>query len=479
MSKQPPDIVFMFPDQLRADFVGCYGAQFARTPAIDRLAAQGMAFERARSMHPLCVPARAALLTGCNAVSTGILANQQWLRPDHADCGMPSWPSLLSAAGYHTEGIGKMHFTPWDNSEGFDHRVIAEDKRHVHIQDDYADYLAEHGLKKPRGWDEEGYTEYRMASIGSIPTEHQVDNWVGREAVRFIEDYAGDKPFACMVAFPGPHDPYNPPREWAETFDPADMPEPLAGTKDTEFFREEHIRIHISGSAKVDLATFPREVKQRIRAHYCALIAMIDIQVGAIVDALDRRNDGRDTVVIFAADHGDFVGDFDFIGKDIFFEPAMGVPLIVRAPGITPGSRSRQIATVTDIFATILAAAGVPNETGKDSFSLLPQPDAPARQYALGAIGNGLSIDDGRYRLSRYDGGLATLYDLDEDPGEQRNLIAEPAASAIRERLDSALAEEMLAATRAGHADKRYPYMTLTPDHPGHRRGWVRPYPFR
>jgi arylsulfatase A-like enzyme len=152
-----PNLLFIFPDQLRADYVGCYGAGFARTPAIDALAADGVLYERALSMHPVCVPARAALLTGCNALSTGVLDNTHWLRPDHDSCGMPGWPSLLAAAGYHTEGIGKMHFTPWDFSEGFDHRVISEDKRHTLIEDDYGDYLAGHGLKKLRGWEEEGF----------------------------------------------------------------------------------------------------------------------------------------------------------------------------------------------------------------------------------------------------------------------------------------------------------------------------------
>jgi arylsulfatase A-like enzyme len=473
-----PNILFVFPDQLRADYVGCYGAGFARTPAIDALAAEGMVYERALSMHPVCVPARAALLTGCNALSTGVLDNTHWLRPDHASCGMPSWPSLLSAAGYHTEAVGKMHFIPWDLSEGFDHRVISEDKRHTLIEDDYSDYLAGHGLKKLRGWEEEGYIENRMASISAIPAEHQVDTWVGRQAVDFLNTYYGDKPFACMVAFPGPHDPYNPPREWAELFDAADMPAPLPGNADTEIFRPDHIRSHSGGSARVDLATFPEAVKRRIRAHYCALVAMIDAQLGAIVAAADGRTDGRDTIIIFAADHGDFLGDYDFLGKNLFFDAAMHVPLIVRMPGGARGERSKALVTVTDIFATLLAAAGVPHDTGRDSVPLPgAAPDAPRRTHALGALANGLAVDDGRYRLARYANGLATLYDFAGE-GERRNLIDRPDAQEVRSRLDALLATAVLGATDAGQQDKRYPYVTVTPGHPAHRRGWQRPYPW-
>lgn len=473
-----PNIVFMFPDQLRADFVGCYGAGFARTPAIDALAAEGVLYERALSMHPVCVPARAALLTGCNALSTGVLDNTHWLRPDHGDCGMPSWPSLLSASGYHTEGIGKMHFTPWDISEGFDHRVISEDKRHTLIEDDYGAYLADHGLRKLRGWEEQGYVENRMASIGAIPAEHQVDTWVGDRAVEFLRGYDGDKPFACMIAFPGPHDPYNPPADWAAMFDPAQMPEALAATADTEVFRPDHIRSHSGGSARVDLATFPAEVKARIRAHYSALAAMIDAQVGAIVEALDSRQDGRDTVVVFAADHGDFLGDYDFLGKNLFFDAAMHVPLIVRVSGGPRGVRSTDLVTVTDIFASLLAAADLPNETGRDSFAVSAvAPDGPRRKIALGALAGGLAIDDGRYRLARYGNGLATLFDFSAD-GERVNLIDEPAAQAERARLDAILATAVLGASDAAHQDKQYPYVTVTPGHPAHRRGWQRPYPW-
>ena len=475
-----PNILFLFPDQLRADFLGCYGAAFARTPAIDALAAESTVYERAASMHPVCIPARAALLTGCNAVSTGVLTNNYWLRPDHEGCGMPSWPTLLSRAGYHTEGIGKMHFIPWDDPEGFAHRVVSEDKRHIHIQDDYADYLAAHGLQKRRGWDEEGYTEYLMASVSGIPYEHQVDVWCGREAVRFLETYDGDKPFACMVAFPGPHDPYDPPADWAQKFDPAEMPPALPRTADSDAFRDELIKSHRGGSSRIDLANFPDSTKRRVRAHYSALIAMIDTQVGAIMAALARRPDADNTIVVLAADHGDFVGDYGFLGKNLFFDAAMHVPMIVRIPGGPKGQRSRELVTVTDLFATFLAVAEVANDTGKDSYPIptLAPEGASRRRYALGAVGNGVCIQDGRWRLSRYDNGLATLYDLDLPTAEQVNLIDAPEAQAVRAELDAALTAELLKAAQVGFRDKRYRYVTMTAGHPAHERGWQRPYPW-
>jgi arylsulfatase A-like enzyme len=474
-----PNILFLFPDQLRWDFVGCYGASFALTPSIDRLAAEGVLYERALSVHPVCIPARAALLTGCNALSTGVLTNNYWLRPDHDACGMPTFARLLSDAGWHTEGIGKMHFIPWDISEGFTHRLISEDKRHVHIEDDYHEYLTAKGLRKLRGWDEPGYTEFRMASISPIPAEDQIDVWVGRQAVRFLETYEGDRPWAMMVGFPGPHDPYNPPQEWAERFDPDAMPAPLPATVDTARFAPSLIADHRGGSSRVDLEDFPEAAKRRIRAHYSALIAMIDEQVGRILAALSRRADAERTVVVLAADHGDFVGDFGFLGKSLFFEPAMRVPLIVRQPGGPTGLRCGETVTLTDLFATFLALAGLPHGTGKDSVPLpgLGLPGGGKRELALGATGSGLMVDDGRFRLVRYRNGIATLFDLAEDPQEARNLIRDPTHADRRQALDEALVSAMLPAMLWGHQDKRYPYVTMTPDHPAHKRGWQRPYP--
>lgn len=475
-----PNIVFLFPDQLRWDFVGCYGADFVRTPNIDRLAAEGVTYERALAPHPVCMPQRAALLTGCNALTTGVISNNYWLRPDHDACAMPTFARLLSSAGWHTAAIGKMHFIPFDITEGFEHRVIAEDKRHIHIEDDYHHYLAGHGLKKLRGWEEPGYTEHRMASVSPIPYEHQVDVFVGREAVRHIETLAEDRPFMMMVGFPGPHDPYNPPAEQAAAVDPARIPAALPPTADTERLAPGIVKGHAGGSSRVDLASFPDEAKRRVRAHYAALIEMIDDQVGAIVAALEAKGLLDDTIIVLASDHGDFVGDFGFLGKSFFFESSMHVPLIVRGPGVPQGKRESATVAVTDLFATFLAIAKLENETGRDSHVLpgMGLETGAGRQHVLGATGEGLMVDDGRYRLARYEGGLATLFDLETDPQETRNLIADPAHAAIRERLDATLARLVLEVSLHAHEDRRCPYLTMTPDHPGHRLGWQRPYPF-
>ena len=136
-----PNILFIMPDQLRHDFLSCYGASFIHTPHIDSIAERGIRYTSAYSASPACVPARIALLTGMNAIRNGVLDNLHTLRPDYREAGIRLWPEILGGAGYHTAAIGKMHFYPWEESHGFDHRVICEDKQWPYIRDDYHDYL--------------------------------------------------------------------------------------------------------------------------------------------------------------------------------------------------------------------------------------------------------------------------------------------------------------------------------------------------
>ena len=185
---QKPNLLFIMPDQLRHDFLSCYGAPFISTPHIDRIAAEGTRYERAYSLHPVCVAARVSLLTGMNAIETGVTDNGQFLRPDHRACGLDTWAQMLGDAGYYTSAIGKMHFYPWDLHLGFEHRVGAEDKRWLHIEDDYFHYLAARGHRKYHGNEHEGYFENRGAITSLLPWDCYWDYFVGEEAAQAGDD---------------------------------------------------------------------------------------------------------------------------------------------------------------------------------------------------------------------------------------------------------------------------------------------------
>ncbi len=473
------NIIFLLPDQLRPDFLGCYGARFMSTPNIDALGEKGVIYQRAVSPAPICVPARASLLTGMNSVQHGVVENYSWLRPDRATCGASTWPELLAAAGYHTEAIGKMHFYPWDRSEGFAHRVIAEDKRHIYIHDDYATYLEAHGFRKYHGSEHDGYFENKGAIISKIPAEHQVDKWVADRACEFIENYSSDQPFALMVSFPGPHCPYDPPIKFADLYQPEDMPASIPATDDSRLFRELVIGMNKRPWNQVDYTDFQDHHKRKIRAHYAALVHQIDQGIGRIVAALNASRFRDDTVIIFASDHGDFLGDYDLIGKHLFYEPSIRVPLIIKTPHASDARSIDSLVSLTDVTATILTLTGVSRSGWGDSIVLpeLGLSQTRSRDHILGATELGLMVIDTEWKLCRYKNGHVALYNLSDDPQEQHNLAYQPHTLSDLRRLDAILQRDLIDSLMMANGDKFVEKSRYQGRGEFGERGWQRPYP--
>jgi arylsulfatase len=475
-----PNLIFLLPDQLRADFLGCYGADFVETPHIDSLAEQGVRYERAYSASPICVPARASLLTGLDAVKVGVTDNGQWLRPDLAACGIFTWPELLAEQGYYTAAIGKMHFYPWDLRHGFQYRVIAEDKRWLHIRDDYAHFLKAHGYRKLHGNEHEGYYENKGAIINRIPWEYSVDHFVGQEACRFIRSYGRETPFAMMVGFPGPHCPYDPAPEFLNRINPAAMPEAIPETAgDTPRLRQRNIAGNRLPWNGVDYSEFTGAQKQKIRTHYAALVEQIDYEVGEILETLRVEGLLESTVIIFASDHGDYLGDHNLIGKGSFFEGSIHVPLFVRLPGAARVETRADLVALTDVTATLLHLGGAELPAYLDSRPLpgLGLPQADPREFIVGLVGDGWMVYDGRWKLCKYATGEILLFDLETDPTEQRNLLKEGQHWEQYLRLEALLTQEVMASLRLSHEDRRVYTVSLSGDPAFGREGWVRKYP--
>ncbi|NLD73975.1 MAG: sulfatase-like hydrolase/transferase [Chloroflexi bacterium] len=471
-----PNILFILPDQLRPDYLSCYGAQFIRTPHIDSLAAEGTLYGRCYSGSPVCVPARVSLMTGMNAIKTGVLDNSHFLPPDYAASGLRTWPEMLFAAGYHTAAIGKMHFYPWEAPLGFQERIIAEDKIWIRIQDDYARRLAEHGYAKTVGNDKPEYHANHGAFISDIPWDLSVDRFVGQETCRYLREYDREEPFALMVGFPGPHNPYDPTPEFARLFDPEDMPAPIPEGQDP-------LRLGGGGGRRswyaIENAAFTERHMRVMRAYYAALVAQIDHEVGDILSTLRERGMLENTVVIFSSDHGDYLGDHGLTGKNSFFEPATRVPLLVRAPG-AEGGRFEGLVELTDVTATILGHAQVPLPGYYDS-APLPAAGLEAagegREYVFGALASGWMVVDGEWKLCKYANGQTMLFHLPSDPQEQHNLYADPAAAEAFGRLDEVLTRELVRSVRAAAHERRVMAGSLSNSDDFGRVGWCRPYP--
>jgi arylsulfatase A-like enzyme len=478
---QLPNIVFLLADQLRADFLGCYGADFVATPHIDSLAAQGVRYGRAYSTSPICVPARASLLTGMDAIKNGVTSNSQWLRPDLHQLGVHTWPELLAAAGYRTAAVGKMHFYPWDSTLGFQYKVGAEDKRWIHIRDDYYHFLAAHGHRKLHGNEHEGYHEHKGAIVNRIPWEYSADHFVGKEACRFLRTYGGEQPFALMVSFPGPHCPYDPNAEFLTQVDPAAMPEAIPYVaENTARLRAQNVYGNRQPWNGVDYTEFTAAHKQKIRAHYTALVQQIDYEVGQILATLREQGLLENTMMVFASDHGDYLGDHDLIGKGTFYESSIHIPLIVRPAGGVEAQTVDAPVMLTDVTATLLAWAGVARPSYMDARPLpgLGLPDSAPRSHLMGATSTGWMLYDGAWKLCKYATGDTHLFHLAEDPTEQHNRVRDPACWERYLAMEAQLAQAIMQALVASHGDKALDTTNAYwADQTYGMRGWRRQYP--
>lgn len=444
-----PNILFIMADQLRADFLGCYGAEFIDTPNIDALAREGVRFENCYSEHPVCVPARVSLLTGMNAVRTGVLDNRSFLRPDYAECGLATWPELLKRINYRTASIGKMHFYPWNNRLGFEERIIAEDKCWGFIEDDYHTFLADRGYSKRDVADVPDYHQNFGALVSPHPWDSSIDHFVGSETARWIDNYDRDCPFALMVGFPGPHNPYDPAEEFA-CFRTEDMPQPLSPiARDLEVMQGSGSRLatNFSGESWYKIKNDTQPTLENFllwRAYYSGLVSQIDREVGSIMEALRRNNLLENTIVIFSSDHGDYLGDHGLTGKGSFYEAGCRVPMIVSHPGLTVGTCD-DLVTLTDVTATILAFASCQRPDFMDSVPLpgLGLDGGTQRKFIMSILNSGWAIFDGEWKLCKYPGG-SHLFNVREDPDELRNRVREVALRDTYDRLDQCLTAKMI-----------------------------------
>lgn len=439
------NLLFITTDQQRQDSLPCYGLDFLKTPNLDRLAREGMVLDRCYVSSPICVPCRSTLMSGQYALSTGALNNFTWLEED-----VPVWPAYMSQAGYSTAAIGKMHFTPWDHMGGFQDRIICEDKRHTYLPDNHYQYLEANGLSRPHPTDHPGYFESLGAPTYLYGREFYPDVFVGERAAEWLKGI-GDKPFATWVSFPGPHDPYDPPLEYAEMYAEAPIPKPLWAETD----RERHAYKSSHGSERMFQNSMFRirpteatpEQFRLWRSHYYADISVIDEGIGRIIAALEETGALENTLIIFTSDHGDALGDHGLVFKGHYLESMTKVPLLVRGPGITPGSRSDALISTVDLVAAFFDVCSVdPPDTlqGVSSLPVFRGQTEQIRGHLFSDLDGHSMVFDGRHKYIYYSGHGAELYDLEGDPEEFNNLSGQSDISETEKRLLGLLLEHHL-----------------------------------
>jgi arylsulfatase A-like enzyme len=263
-------------------------------------------------------------------------------------------------------------------------------------------------------------------------------------------------------------------------FDPGAMPLSIPATADSAAFNESFIAANLGDWNQVDYRDFTEAQKRKIRAYYAALVHQIDEGIGRILASLHATGRAENTVVIFGSDHGDYLGDYGFVGKGTFYEPSIHVPLIVRDPRVKRTEVVAETVSFLDLFAAILHAADLPLPPDSDAQPLpgFAPETRERRREVIGVLAAGMFITDDRWKLARYENGVVTLFDLRDDPHEQRNRAADPAAHEIMERLDRALHASLLQSLVAANRDKII-HSTETATPMFGVPGWSRPYPYQ
>ncbi len=447
--EKPANILFITTDQQRRDSLPCYGLDFMQTPALDRLAKEGCVFDRCCSASPLCQPVRASFMLGQYPHVHGVPDNFKWIRPDS-----PTIARLFNDAGWNTAAIGKMHFYPWDNAEGFSYRIIAEDKRHIFRRDHWTRHLEEHGYTRDHPAMVPGYRENLGAIVNPLPEEMNEDSFIGDEAVRWIENQA-EAPFFAWVSFNNPHDPYDPPENLAGLYRHAPIPEPIGTAEELSSKPPYQKAIPRRSSSNplflTDYSNMAPDQIRRMREYYLATVTLIDRQMDKIVRALETRGLLDSTLIVFSSDHGDHLGDHGLPFKATFYESALMVPLIVRGPGVAKGGRTSSFVNWLDLHATFLSLAGieVPDHAqGKDIRPILADPTSSVREEAFSELSGRVMVRTREHKLVLCDDGSGELYDLGEEPLEVPNHFLDLAYRIVREQLTGKILRHLLSHSR-------------------------------
>lgn len=413
-----PNFLILFTDQQRYDTIGAAGFSHMRTPNLDRLVREGCLFTNAYTPNPVCIPARHNLLTGLPARYHGYNANNS--HPlDHA---LPTLPRIFSDAGYVTRAIGKMHFRPPRRHSGFDRMELMEEIPHVRDDDDYAQYLKAVGYGNVRNLHGVRNLLYMVPQRSLVPEAHHGTTWVADRCIDFINTEAGRRPFFLWAGWIAPHPPFNVPDEFADMYKNAVLPEPFS-SETAQWFHA------VQSKSMADL---PRpELLRRMRELYFAAISHVDKNVGRVLDALERRGELDNTVVLFTSDHGEMLGDHGCFAKMQPYDSCARIPFVVRYPEqFRAGGSDGRFVDLNDVLPTFLDAAGLayPGPLDLPGESVLRTDGRKDRDHQYmefsANYNRWISLRDRRYKFNYfYGGGYEELFDLQDDPCESTNLL--------------------------------------------------------
>ena len=452
-----PNVVFILTDDQRADALSCMGHPHLETPRIDRLADEGALFKNHFCTTSLCSPSRASILGGLYAHTHGVVNNFT----DYPR-NLPTFPRQLQAEGYATAYIGKWHMGEEDDSKrpGFDHFVTHRG------QGKYFDteFRANNGERKVVP----GY-------YTTVVTDMAID-WMKEQ------ETDSDQPFLLMLGHKAPHSFYFPEPKYENAFDDVRVPYPTTAfsldDKPTWIKQRLNTWHGIYGPLFDWRKKFPDrsaeamlDFERMVRAYWGTILS-VDDSVGRIYDYLQSVGKLDDTLFIFTSDNGLLEGEHGMVDKRTGHEPSLRIPLVVRYPGLIGAGRVIDAQTLTLDFASsileICNAPSLPSTQGKSWKKLVSTGDTEWRtswyyeynyEKQFPYTPNVRALRTDRWKYIRYPHGdgspdrhMAELYDLQNDPGETTNLIAQQGQEKLIARLGTEL-DRLIAQAHAGKPD--------------------------
>lgn len=452
IAQQKPNIVIIVSDDHAYQAISAYGSKLMQTPNIDRLAKEGVLFNKAYVTNSICGPSRAVILTGKYSHKNGYKDNET----SSFDPGQDSFVKRLQAGGYQTAWIGKYHLG--NKPQGFDYWQILPDQGSYYNPD----FLMMDGGKK------------RIEGYVTNVVEDVAEDWLDKRDT--------SKPFCLVIGHKATHRTWIPDTADMGMFDDKTFPLPatfydiyanreaakqqemsvakdlimgydLKMFPDYDSIKDGNItRMNAAQKAKFDAYYKPIKADlearnltgralgewkyQRYMKDYLSTAASLDQNIGRTLDYLDEHNLTDNTLVIYVSDQGFYLGEHGWFDKRWMYEESFRTPMLMRYPGVVkPGTISNDFVMNLDIASTVLDAAGVaiPDDMQGESFlPLLTGKKAKGRDalyyhyYENGehAVSPHFGIKTKRYKLIRFYKRVNNweLYDLQKDPHEMHNL---------------------------------------------------------
>jgi arylsulfatase A-like enzyme len=486
------NILFIMCDQLRWDYLSCYGHPNLETPVIDSLAKRGVMFNRAYCQSPVCGASRMSFYTGRYVNSHGASWNFVPLRIGEQTIG-----DHLRPRGIRTALVGKTHMRAdyagiarlgidLDSDEG---TLASECGFEPYERDDgihpssnhdpfpkYNDYLREQGFEGDNPWEDwansaegpngellSGWYLENSKYPARIPAEHSETAYITGRAIDFMEE-ASDDPWCLHLSYIKPHWPYMAPAPYASMYGPEDTYSPIRSETEKN---DPHSVFGAFINQRVSQTMSREEVRNSVLPGYMGMIKQIDDEIGRLLKYMESKDLMDNTMIVFTSDHGDYLGDHWMGEKDLFHEPSVHIPLIVYDPSTaadkTRGMVCDELVEAVDLAPTFVEAiGGYPQPHIFDGRALQPLLHGEKvddwRSYVISEYDYAFMdprlelktsprdcwlrmIFDGRFKYVYCENYRPMLFDLEMDPEELTDLGDHPDFEKERNRLEKLLFE--------------------------------------